>query len=70
MRPIAGTRFVDLQFSERIQPATARRRVLPHQRSMGPVGSLGSTTGRLLQYKAGRAFALALDNSNYTIRTS
>jgi len=69
MRSIAGTRFEDLQFSERLQPATARR-VLPPQRLIDPLGSLCSTTGRLLQYKADTASALALDNSNYTIRTS
>jgi len=65
-----GARRVALQFLERTRPASALRRVLLHKRSQDPVGSLCSTTGRLLQYTAGRASAPAPDDLNHTTRTS
>ena len=62
--------MVALQFSERIRPALTMQRLLLHKWSPGLFGQLCSTNGRLLHYTAGRAYALASDDPNYTTRTS
>ncbi len=62
--------MVALPFSGRIWPAWALRRVLLHKQPPGRLGSIRSTTGRLLPYTAGRASVPAPDDLNYTTRTS